>query len=103
MKSAFRIWIILALVLIGGCQIKWVKLDGSTATDAKLQNARTTCRVDKKLAGLERAEKEMKRQVSATRTKESKQALEQEFDTVEITVYREIDICMHKQGLKRTG
>ena len=57
MKFKFRILIILALVLIGGCQIKWVKLDGSSVADTKLQKARTTCRVDKKLAGLERAEK----------------------------------------------
>jgi len=103
MKFKFRILIILALVLIGGCQIKWVKLDGSSATDTKLQKARTTCRVDKKLAGLERAEKEKNREVKAAKTKASKQALKQEYEAVVITVYREIDICMHKQGLKRTG
>jgi hypothetical protein len=78
--------LLVALSLASGCQPKWLRLDGSSADEARLEKAKKTCRVDRKLAALER---------------EAKMLIKEDFDAVERQVYKEIDICMHGEGYKR--
>jgi len=91
----------LFLSLASGCQLKWVRLDGSSVDQATLEQARQTCRVDKKLAGLERAREERDDKLAKSSTNEAKMLLKDDFAAVEKQVYQEIDTCMNKQGYRR--
>ena len=101
MKIALKISIIIALVVSSGCQLKWVKLDGSSANEVHLEKASVACRIDRKLTALERAEAENKAEISATKDRDLKKLLKAEFTEVKNTVYREIDTCMNRKGYKR--
>ena len=93
--------LVVALSLASGCQSKWAGLDGSSADEAGLEKAKKTCRVDRKLAALERAREERNDDISNSSTNEAIMLIKQDFDAVERQVYKEIDICMHGEGYKR--
>jgi hypothetical protein len=85
--------LLVALSLASGCQPKWLRLDGSSADEARLEKAKKTCRVDRKLAALD--------DMAKSSTNEAKMLIKEDFDAVERQVYKEIDICMHGEGYKR--
>lgn len=89
------------LLLASGCQLKWVRLDGDSVDQARLEEAKQSCRVERKLAALERAREERDDKLARSSTNEAKMLLKDDFDAVEKQVYLEIDTCMHKQGYMR--
>jgi hypothetical protein len=95
--------ICLLAALISGCGTTWMRLDGSSADEVRLEQALKTCRVERKLEGLGRAEDDLDRQLAAAKTSQQKDRARQEYAAIERQVYREIDICMHKQGFRRQG
>ena len=103
MKLLPIITIALTLALLGGCQqsLKWTRLDGSSADEARLEQARKACRIDIKLAGVERAEADRDEKIKKSSTNQSKMLAKEEYDSIRRQVYREIDTCMNKQGYKR--
>jgi hypothetical protein len=64
--------LLVALSLASGCQPKWLRLDGSSADEARLEKAKKTCRVDRKLAALERAREERDDDMAKSSTNEAK-------------------------------
>jgi len=103
MKTLPIITITLTLTLTGGCQknLDWTPLDGASTDAAKLEKARKACRIDIKLAGVDRAEEERDKKLSQLSTNQAKMLAKDDFDELRKQVYREIDTCMRKQGYKR--
>lgn len=103
MKAFPIITTTLALALLTGCQssLNWTPLDGGSADATKVEKAHKACRIDIKLAGIERAEEERDKKLSQSSTDQAKMLAKEDFDQVEKQVYREIDTCMNKQGYKR--
>ena len=94
----------LVAVLASGCaSINWTRLDGSTADDARLAKALETCRVERKLEGLARAEEDRSRQLAQARSNQQKMTAREDYAAIERQVYREIDTCMQGQGFRRRG
>ena len=93
--------IVISLALLTGCQLKWVNLDGTKPFEARLEKALSACRVDRKLAALERAGAENKDRIAKTKDRDRKQQLKNQHEEVRVTVYREIDSCMRRQGYQR--
>ncbi len=103
MKALPIITITLSLALFTGCQsnLNWKPLDGSSAETAEVEKARKACRIEIKLAGIERAEEERDKKLSQSSTNQAKMLAKEDFDQEKRQVYREIDTCMNKQGYKR--
>lgn len=102
MKVLFNSLLIVTLSLAGGCQqLKWVNLDGSSVNETGLEKAKKACRVGRKLEALERARDERDDDLARANSNEAKMLVKDDFAAVERQVYKEIDICMHRQGYKR--
>lgn len=103
MKPISSCLIIVGLALLGGCQknLAWTRLDGTSADTDKLEQARKACRIDIKLAGVERAEEERNENLAKASTNQAKMLVKDEYEEIRRQVYREIDTCMNKQGYKR--
>ena len=94
----------LLAVLVTGCgSINWTRLDGGSADQARLKRALETCRVERKLEGLARAEEDRGRQLQLARSNQQKMTAREDYAEIERQVYREIDTCMYGQGFRRTG
>lgn len=93
----------IAAILAAGCGTSWKRLDGGPADEARLARALETCRVERKLEGLARAEEERSRQLGLAKTNQQKMTAREDYAEIERQVYREIDICMQKQGFRRPG
>ena len=101
MKAFSLSLLVVALSVASGCQSKWVSLDGSSASETGLEAAKKTCRVDRKLTALERAREERNDDISNSSTNEARMVIKEDFDAVERQVYKEIDICMRREGYRR--
>jgi len=93
--------VVLMLMLASGCQSKWVRLDGASVEDSRLEKARQACRVDRKLAALARAEDDSDRNLATTTSNEARMLVKDDFDLVRRQVYAEIDTCMQRHGFRR--
>ena len=101
MKAIFLGFLVTALTLLGGCSSQWYRLDGASVDDADLQQALTTCRVARKLEGLERARDERNDGLDQSKSNQQSMQVRETFSEIERQVYREIDTCMSKQGYRR--
>lgn len=103
MKAPLVILITLTLALPGGCQknLNWTPLDGSSSDAARLAKARKACRIEIKLAGLERARDDRDRKLDSASTNAAEMNVRDEYKQIKRQVYREIDACMRKQGYAR--
>lgn len=103
MKALPIISISLGLALLAGCgqKLAWTPLDGSDTDEARLQEAQKTCRIEIKLAGLERAREERDDKLRISSNNQAQMLAKDEYEEVKRQVYREIDTCMNKQGYKR--
>lgn len=103
MKTLPIITTTLTVVLFAGCQsnLDWKPLGSGSAEAAKLEEARKTCRIDIKLAGVDRAEEERDEKLGQASTNQAKMAVKDDYEALRRQVYREIDTCMRKQGYKR--
>ena len=93
----------LALALLGGCQggLDWKRLDGGRDDPDRLERAQKTCRIEIKLAGLERAEAERDERLKSASSDAAKMLAKDDYETIRRQVYREIDTCMNRQGYRR--
>lgn len=99
-----RLYLIIAgLILLAGCQknLSWSRLDGNSPDSGRLEKARKACRIEIKLAGLERAEEERDRNLAKTSGNQAKMRVKDEYESVKKQVYQEIDTCMNKKGYRR--
>ena len=103
MKTFPILTLVVTSFLLGGCQgnLKWKRLDGGNADEARLMLAQKTCRIEVKLAGLGRAEEERDARIREVTQKEARAIIEDEYQAIRVQVYREIDACMNKQGYQR--
>ena len=103
MKTLPIITITLTLTLLVGCQtnLDWKPLDDTNADAKHLDEARKACRIDIKLAGIDRAEEERDEKLGQSSTNQAKMAVKDDYEALRRQVYREIDACMRKQGYKR--
>lgn len=95
--------IIYALVLLGGCRggLDWKRLDGAGVDPARLEKAQKTCRIEIKLAGLERARARRDEQLEQSSSDAAQTQAKNEYEEIRRQVYREIDTCMNRQGYRR--
>ena len=103
MKTLPIISITLALTLSAGCgqKLAWTRLDGGKADSEQLQKAQKACRIETKLAGIERAREDRNEQLKKASSNEAEMLVKDEYEEIRRQVYREIDTCMNKQGYKR--
>ena len=101
-KPVFTIATCLLTILAAGCStITWTRLDGGSADEARLAQALETCRVERKLEGLARAEEDRSRQLGVAKSNQQKMVARETYADIERQVYREIDTCMYGQGFRR--
>ena len=103
MKHCHLYLLLAGLALLAGCQknLGWTRLDGSSPKAEQLEKASKTCRIEIKLAGLERAQEARDTDLDKASTDQAKMRVKDEFDQLRLQVYREIDSCMNKQGYRR--
>jgi hypothetical protein len=90
--------------LASGCSgLNWTRLDGSSADEARLEKALQTCRVERKLEGLERAREDRSRALGEAKSNQQKMVAREDYAEIERQVYQEIDTCMYRQGFRRPG
>ena len=95
--------IIFTLVSLTACQkqLAWTRIDGDSTRESRLQAARKACRIDIKLAGVERAEQDRDEKIRRSASDLAKSQAKNEYEQIRRQVYREIDTCMNKKGYKR--
>ena len=103
MKQTTLALLLPLLMVFGGCSSPWYRLDGAGVEDADLQQALKTCRVARKLEGLERARDDRDDDLDQSTTNQQSMLIREEFSAIERQVYQEIDTCMYKQGYRRPG
>ena len=94
---AFVCW----AILIGGCQSKWVALEGTPIVESEFQQARTVCRVDEKLARLDQAEAERNEGLRQVSSNEANMLVKDNFDLQKRAILTEIETCMRQQGYRK--
>lgn len=90
--------IVLLSILVIGCESKWVRLDNGQIETNALQQARSVCQVDQKLAQLEQAESRRKTDLAASRSNEATMLAKDNFALEAQAVNAEIATCMQQQG-----
>ena len=103
MKTMAIISLSLSLALLASCgqKLAWKRLDGSATDGARLQQAQKACRIEVKLAGLERARDERNERLRTASNNQAQMLAKDEYEELERQVFREIDTCMNKQGYRR--
>lgn len=103
MKTLPIITTTLTLALLAGCgqKLAWKRLDGASVDPARLQQAQKECRIEIKLAGIERAKEERNQKLGSSTSNQAQMLAKDEYEEIRRQVYREIDTCMNKQGYKR--
>lgn len=99
----YRLSILLALGLFAaGCKtVNWYPIDGASGEEKAVADARKACRIDVKLAGLERAEEQRNEELRQAASNASKMVAREDYEQVRRQVWREIDICMARRGYRR--
>lgn len=91
------------IALATGCQSGWVGREGSAVDAQRLEQARSACRVERKLEALERARNERDAGLQQASSNQKKMQVREDFASVERQVMEEIDDCMQQQGFIRRG
>ena len=99
----FKQFVLLSLALLAAsCKtVSWQPIDGASSDASALAQARKACRIDAKLAGLERAEQERNDELRQAGSNASAMLAREDFEQVRRQVWREIDICMARRGYQR--
>ena len=93
---------LLALTLLAGCQSnRWVRLDDKPADAASLQQARQSCRIEQKMAELERARDAGNESLRKANSNAAKMVARDNIQITERAINAEIDACMQAEGFKR--
>ena len=94
---------LLLTALTAGCQSGWVRPDGAAVDATRLERAREVCRIERKLAGLERAREERDQGLRQAKSNQATMQVKEDFATIERQVQAEIESCMRRQGYARKG
>ncbi|MGD8419554.1 MAG: hypothetical protein PVI70_19420 [Gammaproteobacteria bacterium] len=92
-----------SITLAAGCQAGWTRRDGAAVDASRLEQALKVCRVERKLAGLERARDERDRGLRQAGSNQATTQVKEDFAAIERQVQAEIDACMQQQGYARKG
>ena len=99
MKTIQGLLLLLTLASLGACQPGWVRLDGSQPGGDELAQARARCEVDEKLAALENFSDSS---AAPANSNEARMLRIENYDLESARVYREIDACMQREGLRKS-
>lgn len=100
--SRIRPMLLLACLLAGCGGNSWVRLDTAAAA-VDLPSAKQICRLDEKLAQLERVRQEDYAALQQARTNETKMVARDNLQLNQREIRDEIDDCMRRQGYRRGG
>jgi len=98
MKTPQNLLLLLSVATLGACQPGWVRLDGSQPGSDELAQARDACKVDDKLAALESFSSA---ESAPANSNEARMLRIENYDVESARVYREIDACMQREGLRK--
>jgi hypothetical protein len=98
MKTTQGLFLLLTVAATGACQPGWVRLDGSQPGGEELTRARARCEVDEKLASLENFRSP---EAAPANSNEARMLRIESYDLESARVYREIDACMQREGLRK--
>jgi outer membrane lipopolysaccharide assembly protein LptE/RlpB len=98
MKTIRRLLLLLTVTALGACQPGWVRLDGSQPGSDEIARARARCEVDEKLAALENFSDP---EAAPANSNEARMLRIESYDMESARVYREIDSCMQREGLRK--
>jgi hypothetical protein len=98
MKTPQNLLLLLSVATLGACQPGWVRLDGSQPGGDELAQARDRCEVDEKLAALENFSSP---DAAPANSNEARMLRIEGYDLESARVYREIDACMQREGLRK--
>jgi hypothetical protein len=98
MKTIQGLFLLLSVAALGACQPGWVRLDGSQPGGDELARARNRCEVDEKLASLENFSAA---EAAPASSNEARMLRIESYDLESARVYREIDACMQREGLRK--
>jgi len=93
----------LCAALAAACQTGWVRPDGAAVDAARLDRAQQDCRVEQKLAALERAREARGRQLGQAGSNQASMLAREDYAAIERQLQGEIDACMRLQGYTRKG
>ena len=99
MKIQNMFWFIAISLLLAGCGVTWVNLDGSKAQAGRIEAAKTACEVNEKFEQIS-AERNLYEFVRDNAiNQKAKETAELRFQTIRTNLRSEIKACMRKQGL----
>ena len=87
---------------LAGCSsTSWVNEDNSVATDNKVSAAKLKCEVDDKIYNWMNSNSIRSMLISMQKTDAEKQKMKNHYMEQEESIYKEIETCMNKEGLKK--
>ena len=94
---------LITMVLLTACSGQWTRLDGSSADQTSLEQAKQACRVDERLAQLEQIDDRRAEQLAQAKDNAGKMLARENYDLEAQQINAELEACMRGQGLKRGG
>ena len=101
MSNQLRLSLLIVVVALAGCQPGWVRIDGNSGDADALEAARQACRVDERLAELERARTANSAEAARAGSNDNRMQQLDDFEQQAFVVNQEIDACMQQQGYRR--
>jgi len=101
MKILLPLTSLLTLLSITACQPGWVRLDGSQGDRTALQQARTNCQVDEKMAALEQDRADNSVEASKAPSNEARMLQLDNFENDNYAIYQTINDCMQREGYRK--
>lgn len=102
MKTIKLMLLLLGTTALAACQPGWVRLDGSEPGNDQLTSARTACEIDEKLAALEAFRAANNSAPAGANSNQARMLRIENYDLESARVYREIDACMQREGLRKS-
>ena len=101
MKIPLPLTSLLTLLSITACQPGWVRLDGNQGDSAAVQQARTNCQVDEKMAALEQDRADNSVEASKAPSNEARMLQLDNFEDDNFAIYQAINDCMQREGYRK--
>jgi hypothetical protein len=99
-RILFALTGLLTLTSITACQPGWVRLDGNRTDSATLQQARTNCQVDEKMAALEQDRADNSVAAAKAPSNEARMLQLDNFEGDNFSIYQAINDCMQREGYR---
>ena len=101
MRTLFALAGLLTLASITACQPGRVRLDGNRTDSTALQQARTNCQVDEKMAALEQDRTDNSIEASKAPSNETRMLQLDNFENDNFAIYQAINDCMQREGYRK--